>query len=51
MSQRTWKPKKRKRARTHGFLNRNATVSGKKLLKRRRSKGRKSLAVSPKHKR
>lgn len=51
MPQRTWNPKKRKRARTHGFLNRNTSQTGKKVLQRRRSKGRKSLAVTPVHKR
>ncbi|HET8574637.1 MAG TPA: 50S ribosomal protein L34 [Candidatus Paceibacterota bacterium] len=45
MSQ-TYHPKKRKRATTHGFLVRSATKSGKNVLKRRRAKGRKKLAVS-----
>jgi large subunit ribosomal protein L34 len=44
MSQ-TYKPKKRKRAKTHGFLTRTKTVGGKRVLKRRRAKGRKKLAV------
>ncbi len=42
MSQ-TYKPKKRKRARRHGFLKRSATANGKATLKRRRQKGRKKL--------
>ncbi|HWP61656.1 MAG TPA: 50S ribosomal protein L34 [Candidatus Paceibacterota bacterium] len=42
---RTWQPKKRKRARTHGFLNRTATTSGRKLLQRRRRKGRARLSA------
>jgi len=45
MSQ-TYNPKKRKRAKTHGFLTRTKTVGGQKILKRRRQKGRKKLTVS-----
>ncbi len=44
MSQ-TYQPKKRKRAKTHGFLVRSRTKTGKKVLSRRRQKGRKKLAV------
>ncbi|MCH7552017.1 50S ribosomal protein L34 [Patescibacteria group bacterium] len=39
----SYQPKKKKRARTHGFLKRSKTKSGKKVLARRRAKGRKSL--------
>lgn len=41
----TYNPKKRKRAKTHGFLSRTKTPTGKAVLKRRRAKGRKKLAV------
>lgn len=44
MSQ-TYQPKKRKRAKTHGFLVRSKTKNGKKVLSRRRQKGRAKLAV------
>ncbi|MDO8659394.1 MAG: 50S ribosomal protein L34 [Candidatus Parcubacteria bacterium] len=44
MSQ-TYQPKKRKRARSHGFLVRSRTKTGKKVLLRRRQKGRAKLSV------
>ncbi len=41
----TYKPKKQKRARAHGFLKRTATASGRAIVKRRRQAGRKKLSV------
>lgn len=41
----TYSPKKRKRARKHGFLSRMATSAGKNVIMRRRKKGRANLAV------
>lgn len=45
MPKRTYQPKKRKRATTHGFLVRSATTSGTKVLQARRRKGRAKLSV------
>jgi large subunit ribosomal protein L34 len=42
---RTYQPSKVRRARTHGFLVRMKTRGGQAVIKARRAKGRKRLAV------
>ncbi|KND47982.1 MAG: ribosomal protein L34 [Parcubacteria bacterium C7867-006] len=41
----TYQPKKRKRAKAHGFLVRSRTKTGRNTLLRRRRKGRKAITT------
>jgi len=48
MPKRTNTPKKTKRVKKHGFMKRMKTQLGRNVLKKRRAKGRKQMAVSKK---
>lgn len=49
MPKRTYQPKKKRTLRKLGFRARNSSPSGRRILKRRRSKGRVNLSASDRY--
>ncbi len=45
MTKRTFQPKKKKRQKVHGFRQRMKKNSGKRVINKRRLKGRKRLSI------